>query len=438
MDIRTKVCGFLSRHEFVIPEQKYLIESIIADMQMGLDKEPDGSAMSGSQPMIPASGNIPEETPTNKSVIVIDAGGTNFRSCLVSFDANGVPSISELEKTKMPAIDREFSKEEFYDAIASNLAHLKDKASRIGFCFSYAMKITPDDDGQVIQFSKEVKAPEVIGTLVGKNLSEALVKQGWKKPEKITLLNDTMASLLSGAASIPKGKKYSSYIGIILGTGLNVAYVEYDPIKKLAEKNPVKHIIVCESGVYNKFPQSTFDREIDKASVLPGYGMLEKLCSGAYFGKVAFGMIKCACNDNLFSEGFTSAYSKCEEISAFDVDSFMATPFNSETKLGACVDGGTAEDRDVLYMLMDTLYERSAVIVTGLLSSAILRSGKGTLPTQPICIEANGTMFWKGYRLYEKIVSKMKETLYDGYHRYYEIVEIENDITLGTAIAGCM
>lgn len=438
MDIRTKISGFLSRHKFVIPEQKYLIESITADMQAGLDKEPDSSATSGSQPMIPASSNIPEGTPKNKSVIVIDAGGTNFRSCLVSFDADGKPTISDLEKKQMPAIDRELSKDEFYDAIAMNLEHLKNKATRIGFCFSYAMKITPDDDGIVMNFSKEVKAPEVVGTCVGKCLSEALVKRGWKKPEKITLLNDTMASLLSGAASVKNGKKYSSYIGLILGTGLNLAYVEYEPIKKLAEKNPAKHIVVCESGVYNKFPKSDFDVEVDKNSVKPGYGLLEKLCSGAYFGKVAFIMLKAGCGDKLFSEGFSNVYSKYEEISAFDVDCFMSAPFDSETKLGACVAGGTAEDADILYMLMDLLYERSAAIVTGLLSAAILKSGKGTQQTMPVCIEANGSMFWKGYRLYEKILSKMKSTLYDGYHRYYEIVEVENDITLGTAIAGAL
>lgn len=438
MNLKTKAAGFLSRYNFVVPENSYLISSLIADMQLGLDKEPDGSFLSGSKAMIPASSNIPEETPKNKSAIVIDAGGTNFRSCLVSFDADGKPAISDLEKTSMPAIEREYSKEEFYDAIAANLEHLKGKADRIGFCFSYAMKITADDDGQVLNFSKEVKAPEVIGTLVGANLSEALVKRGWKKPEKITLLNDTMASLLSGAANIPKGKKFSSYIGLILGTGMNVAYVEYEPIKKLAEKNPTKHIIVCENGLYNKFPKSVFDVELDENSVKPGQGLLEKLCSGAYLGTVAYNLLKHACADKLFSDGFCKEFAKVDTVTPYDMDMFLGAPYNDSTKLGAVVAAGEKDDCDLLYLLMDTLYERVAVIITAVLSACVLKSGKGTLPSEPIRIVANGTTFWKGHDLYDKIQAKMKATLRDTYNRYYEIVQIENDITLGTAIAGCM
>ena len=76
-----------------------------------------------------------------ENAIIIDAGGTNFRSCLVTFDAAGTPTISEMEKTRMPGVERELSRKEFFEQFAVNLEHLKNKADRIGFCFSYPMEI---------------------------------------------------------------------------------------------------------------------------------------------------------------------------------------------------------------------------------------------------------------------------------------------------------
>lgn len=438
MQVKTNVAGFLARHGFVIPSVQSMADAIIDDMDKGLVNEPDGSVLSAAQAMIVASKNIPHETPKNKCAIVIDAGGTNFRSCLVSFDANGNAQISDLQKTTMPATDKELSKDEFYDAIAANIEHLKDKASRISFCFSYAMKITSDGDGQVLSFSKEVKAPEVIGTLVGASLSDALVRRGWKRPEKITLLNDTMAALLAGAAQGKSGKKYSSYIGLILGTGLNTAYIEYNPIAKISDESSSEHIIVCESGLFDKFPMSDFDCLLDEKSSRPGHGLLEKLCSGAYLGTVATYMLREACNDKIFSDKFSDALSKINSVEPFDIDLFLNTPFDTSTKLGAVVAKGGRKDADALYLLLDMLYERTSTIVTSLLSAIVLRSDKGILPTEPICIVANGTMFWKGYRLYEKIIAKIKTELTDRHGRFFEIVQIENDITLGTAVSGCI
>lgn len=429
-----KVKNFLASHNFCLPNIDSLSAEIVADMKAGLAKK-----NGGSQPMIVASDKIPKNLPANESVIVIDAGGTNFRSCLVTFDQAGNHQISDLQKTVMPAVDKELSKNEFYEAIATNLEHLKNKAFKIAFCFSYAMEISKDGDGKVLNFSKEVKAPEVVGTYVGKELLTALQKKGWHSVQKIVLLNDTMAALLAGAASAEKGKKYSSFIGLILGTGLNAAYIEYEKIPKIQENaENVPHIIVCESALFDKVSQSDFDKTLDEKSVTPGKSLLEKQCSGAYLGTVAQNMILSACADKIFSASFKNAFAKTDVVTAFDIDSFLKAPFDDKTKLGSSVAAGTAEDAETLCVLLDVLYERSACIVTALLCACVKKSGKGALASEPVCITANGTMFWKGFRLYEKILSKMKSEVAEKNARYYEIVSVENDITLGTAIAGIM
>ena len=210
MDIQHSVAAFLGRHNFDLrgPAVNTVIDTLLYDMEEGLKHEPSSPPHTGpAMDMIPTWIIPPEQPPKNASVIVIDAGGTNFRSCLVHFDENSRPSISRLERKPMPATDREYSKAEFFDTIASYLDHLKDAADSIGFCFSYAMKITPSGDGEVLQFSKEIKAPEVTGSLVGENLEAALIKRGWRKPKRIMLLNDTVAALLAGASTAVAGKK---------------------------------------------------------------------------------------------------------------------------------------------------------------------------------------------------------------------------------------
>ena len=67
------------------------------------------------QAMIKAGSALVDEIAEGENAIVIDAGGTNFRSCLVTFDNEGVPSISEMEKTKMPGVEKELSRKDFFN-----------------------------------------------------------------------------------------------------------------------------------------------------------------------------------------------------------------------------------------------------------------------------------------------------------------------------------
>ena len=183
MNQSCKVSAFLAKHGVTAAGGSIdvLTRAMLADMESGLEKDPSGlplekAGMEPSLEMIPTWTKLPDSVPQNEPVIVIDAGGTNFRSCLVKFDSKGNPEITNLEKCGMPGIKKELSKEEFFDAIAENLDHLKNMSSRIGFCFSYAMKITKDGDGQVISFSKEIKAKEVIGSLVGNSTAVLLYR----------------------------------------------------------------------------------------------------------------------------------------------------------------------------------------------------------------------------------------------------------------------
>ena len=441
MKLYEKVAAFAGKYGLAVngPDITSVIDGLLYDMEAGLAGE-NALGKPAAQDMIPTWTNPPEAAPKNQSVIVIDAGGTNFRSCLVSFDGEGNPSISELKKSSMPGIEREFSKKEFFYTIAANLYYLKDRPSIIGFCFSFAMKITPENDGEVLSFSKEIKAKEVVGSLVGKSLSDALVERGWKRPEKVVLLNDTAAALLAGASQAVGGRRYSSYAGVILGTGLNTAYIEYGPIAKIAGVRtdiPSEQIVVCESGVFDKVARSEFDTAFDKTTQTPGRYVLEKMCSGAYLGGVASIAVRAACEDGLFSAPAAEALTAVKEFTLFDMDRFLYTPFKTDTVLGAALAKGTQADYDTLYFLLDIFVDRCARLTSAIMAAAIIKTGKGKNPSMPVSILCEGTTFYKTHNLKERILGYLNTELIQKRRIYYEALSLDNNaITLGAALAG--
>ena len=423
-----KASAFLSKHNFPVhADINAMVDSLLFDMNEGLAKRP------AAEDMIKTYSNPPESAAAGKSVIVIDAGGTNFRSCLLTFDQFGKSNIDFMEKTTMPGTEKELSRREFFDKFAENLEHLKDKSANIGFCFSYPMTITEDGDGILIGFSKEIKAPEVVGCAIGKELKAALLAHGWSKIDRITLLNDTVAALLAGAACPDEGQLYSSYIGFILGTGMNAAYIQ--PENK--ELGISKQIIVCESGKFDKILCSDFDKAYDAKSSKPGTSLIEKQCSGGYMGPLAYEIVHTAAEEKLFSDKFSESLMQIEKLSFIEVNKFLCSPYSTGSILGAkALESATEEDYDLLFTILDAMVDRSARCAATILTACVIQSGEGKNPTKPVCILCNGTTFYKGYKIKSRVDAYLEEVLVKQRNLHYEIIERENDITLGTAIAG--
>lgn len=424
-----EVSNFLKNHNFDENlSVKFLSERIFYDMNLGLF----GGKEKAGEDMFHAWILPPNEKPKNQSVIVIDAGGTNFRSCLVNFDENGDFSISDFKKTKMPGVEKELSKTEFFNQIADNIDYLKNKSDRIGFCFSYAMNITKDGDGIPNAFSKEVKAPEVLGCPVGKTLAETLHGRGWSKIKKIVLLNDTEAALLAGKAAAKNGTEFSTYIGFILGTGINAAYIQPKIDGKIENQ-----IVVCESGKCDKIPLSDFDKAMDAKCAVPKQYPLEKQCSGAYLGAVALESLLFASEDKFLSSECAEKIKKLEKLTLIEVDDFLHSPYKSGTVSSLCQEGEAGEnDREKIYLIFDALVDRCAKNAAAILSANAKMSGEGKNCLHPVGILCNGTTFYKTHKLRSRIESYLDDYLTGELGIYYEILTLENDITLGTAIAG--
>ena len=227
-----------------------MTDDFISEMKNGLEGK-EGSLM-----MIPTYISADGKIKPNEPVVAIDAGGTNFRAVKMSFDEKMNLVTENLQQRKMPAIDEELSNKEFFATLAAYLTEYKNVSDKIGFCFSYAVEIFPNKDGKLLEWSKEVKAPEVIGQMVGKNCLQAMGTPN----KQIVLMNDTVSTLLAGQAATA-GQEFDTYLGFILGTGTNACYIEKNNnITKTSNLNlEESQIINIESGNFNKMPRTDID-----------------------------------------------------------------------------------------------------------------------------------------------------------------------------------
>ncbi len=288
-----------------------LIDSFTSEMQKGLNGK------DSSLKMIPTYIEADNKFKVDVPVLAIDAGGTNFRAAMVSFSSTGLMEISNWVNEKMPGLEGEISKDEFFNTIANYVRPIAEKVESIGFCFSYPTEILPDKDGRLIHFTKEVQAPGVVGQLIGKSLLAAL-----GMPEKqIVILNDTVATLLAGK-SASLGHSYDSFIGYILGTGTNTCYIETNNnIQKNKNLDPSKsQIINIESGNFDKAPRTDIDMFLDRSTVNPDSHTFEKMISGGYFGNLCLIALKSAAREGVFSSETAHKLMALNELASEEAD----------------------------------------------------------------------------------------------------------------------
>ena len=221
--------------------------AFLDELARGLDGRPS------SLPMIPTYIETARDLPRGQRVIALDAGGTNLRVALVSFSPEGAPVVEGLARHSMPGVDQPIGRDDFFRALASFVLPFAGKADRIGFCFSYPAEILPQKDGRLIQFTKEIKAQGVEGELIGGGLARALSAAGAPGQPRIILVNDTVTTLLAGRNAVP-GRRFDSFVGVVCGTGFNVAYVESNSlIRKTTGLDPAGlQVVNTESGSYSR------------------------------------------------------------------------------------------------------------------------------------------------------------------------------------------
>lgn len=330
---------FLKEHKLYAGDLNpdVISDGIMDSMRSGLIGQPI------DLPMIPTYLTMDGVIESGQRVIVIDAGGTNFRCGLASFNGRECV-VTDQVTCKMPGTKEPCSWEDFIEFVTQNILPFADKSDYIGFCFSYSAKIMPDFDARVDCIDKEVCILGCEGKFLGTELTESLKKHGFPG-KKCFVLNDTVAALFGSACSIDRSL-YSDFIGLICGTGTNTCSIHNGKIYNQ------------ECGMYQGIPSGDFDIELDRLSLQPGEKLMEKKCSGVYIGKIA-----------------RLALNREDTISGYDV-TYMC-------------DNGTDFEKAVCLAII----ERSALCVASDLIAIMKFNDSGH--DKPVCVCAEGSLIEK-------------------------------------------
>jgi len=416
---------FLCRHG-MSPDQvdvAAVCQRFYDDMTSGLAGQP------ASMLMLPTYLTHEGELPKNLPVAVIDAGGTNARVARVVMTASG-PVVEAHTVFPMPGSLHEISRQEFFDTFADALLPIIEPCAAIGFCFSFPAEITPQRDGKVLYFDKEVRVSDSEGMLLIEGLTAALAQRGITGLTGV-VLNDTAAALLGGLSQISSAE-YDGILGLIWGTGINLCYAE--PAASIAALGGEGHgtmLINTESGAFTGLTSGDYDRELDAASKDPGRHPYEKMVSGAYLGEVIRRTIVGAAREGLLSESFLTL----NTLTTPQANNFLLGKWEDNPLVSLC---RTDDDWTGLRDIIDALCLRAAKLVGANLAAAILRSDAGKDTDHPVCIVVEGSTFYKSVLLRPHLEAVLDEYVVETLGRHYAFLKPENANLLGTAAAALL
>ncbi|KAL2234776.1 hexokinase-1 [Sesamum indicum] len=270
---------------------KQVADALTVEMHAGLASE-GGSKL---KMLISFIANLP--TGDEDGIFyALDLGGTNFRVLRVQLRGRGGVVHQEIAEVSIPPALTGGTSDELFDYIAEKLANFVAEEERLfhqppvkqrelGFTFSFPVMQTSINSGTLIRWTKGFAINDAVGQDVVVELTKALKRKGVEM-RVAALVNDTIGTLARGRYT-----NNNVYLGVILGTGTNAAYVEcaqaipkwHGPLPKSGEM-----VINMEWGNFRSshLPITEYDHALDVGSVNPGEQIFEKLTSGMYLGEV--------------------------------------------------------------------------------------------------------------------------------------------------------
>ncbi|KAJ3031473.1 UNVERIFIED_CONTAM: hexokinase A [Siphonaria sp. JEL0065] len=280
-----------------------IVKQIIADMKGGLEK--DGRPIK----MLPTHVT---RRPTGKekgTYLALDLGGTNFRVCEVTLDGNG-GTINKFSKFVISDAAKTGDGSALFDFIAKCVKDFLlqnhdeklvfEEEWKLGFTFSFPVNQTSISSGSLLIWTKGFTATGVVDRDVVELLKMAFKRSGLNI-NVTALVNDTTGTLMSLAYT-----KSDTYVGVILGTGTNCAYVESieNIVKFNGKRDGVKEMLInmewggvssqnfslpilhCFDDNQVTIPRTKYDLKLDRQSANPGSYTFEQLISGMYLGEI--------------------------------------------------------------------------------------------------------------------------------------------------------
>ena len=349
----------------------------------------------------------PKTTHIKGKSLVLDLGGTNYRVAIVDFD-KATPTVHpnngwKKDMSIMKSVG--YTREELFKELADMIIGIKrEEEMPIGYCFSYPAESVPGGDAKLLRWTKGVDIKEMVGEFIGKPLLDYLNERNKIKFTGIKVVNDTIASLFAGLTD----NSYDAYIGLIVGTGTNMAtFIPADKIEKLDQSCNAHGLIPVnlESGNFHPPFLTAVDDTVDAISGNPGKQRFEKAVSGMYLGDIL--------------------------KTAFPLEEFEETSIMNYPDIY----------KDVYVQVAQWIYGRSAQLVAASLTGLIMLLKSYNKDIRKVCLVAEGSLFWsenrkdKNYNIL--VMEKLRELL-----QLFGLEDIEVDIKsmnnanlIGTGIA---
>ncbi len=356
----------------------------------------------------------PKTTKVEGNALVLDLGGTNYRVATIEFK-NGHPEIhpeNGWKKDLSVMKSENYTREDLFKEQADPIGEIKrDSEIPIGYCFSYPAESMPNGDARLLRWTKGVNIKEMVGQPVGQPLLDYLNERNELKFTGIKVINDTVASLFAGLTD----SSYDAYIGLIVGTGTNMA--TFVPAGKIGKLDPSINKeglipINLESGNFHPPHLTSIDDTVDALSDTKGAQRFEKAVSGMYLGDIL--------------------------QAAFPLDEFE-DKFDAQ-KLTTIISYPDMYKDDYV-QVSRWIYKRSAQLVAASLAGLILVLKLQNKAINKICLTAEGSLFWsqtRNYENYKDIVVKELDSLLTEFGHSsvkVDINQMENANLIGTAIA---
>jgi hexokinase len=317
------------------------------------------------------------------------------------------------------------------------------------------MEMLENGDGVPLTLSKELDVPEAVGKPIGEGLRAALARQGVKTPQRIALLNDTTATLLSGIATIPRryadktrddsqaqpmgedkiGCGAGPVIGFILGTGFNTAHSETEIPKINFHSKDRPQIVVAESGCFTNPLRGELDIEFDNTTKNPNSYTTEKAAAGAYLGPLMLHILKRAVHDKALLFKNKSLLLEMRNLETRHLNEFLNNPLALSGPLGSLFQTDELDAIKTILYLASIVSERAALLSAAILAGTIELICAGFEPQAPVRIAVEGTTYMRFYRIREALEARLHTLLSRNTPRHYIISPVSNASLYGAAVA---
>ncbi|KAF6109052.1 hexokinase domain containing 1 [Phyllostomus discolor] len=229
----------------------------------------------------------------NGEFLSLDLGGSKFRVSKAQVSEEGKQHV-QMESQFYPTPNEIIrgNGSELFEYVADCLADfmktkgLTHKKLPLGLTFSFPCRQTKLEEGILLSWTKKFKARGVQGTDVVSCLNKALKNHQDLDVDILALVNDTVGTMMTCAYDDPFCE-----VGVIIGTGSNVCYMEEMRNIEMVEGDQGKMCINTEWGGFGDNGciddiRTQYDKEVDEGSLNPGKQRYEKMTSGMYLGEI--------------------------------------------------------------------------------------------------------------------------------------------------------